>query len=178
METRNIVLAILVVAATALGSCERTVHRDYYANGVLKEEYSMRNGKYIGNYKALYTNGKPQAIGYFSNGEMDRVWQYFYETGNRQSIQEYSNGKLISLNYWDENGNHIVIDGAGTVEKHYPSGRLESILSYNNNVFNGKCETWYPNGIKATETYYENGKPIGIWRYWNEYGELVKTERY
>jgi len=172
---------ILIVASIvlALASCsEIEVHRDYYANGVLKEEYSMKKGQFDGKYKALYSNGKPQAIGEFSDGKMDGIWQHFYQNGKRQSIEEHLDGKLVNFNYWDEEGKQLVIDGTGVAEKYYPSGQIESVMSYRNNVFDGKCETWFPNGIKASETFYENGKPILSWRYWDEYGNLIKTENY
>ena len=172
----KILLAISIVFI--LSSCETEVHRDYYANGELKEEYSMRKGEFIGKYKALYSNGKPQAIGEFSEGQMDGIWQYFYQNGKRQSIQKYSDGKVVNINYWDENGSQLVIEGTGIAKMYYPSGQIQSIMSYRNCVFDGKCETWFSNGIKATETFYERGKPIGEWKYWNEYGELIKTENY
>ena len=174
---REILFAISIIFA--LASCSETeVHREFYSNGVLKEEYSMRKGQYIGKFKAQYSNGKPQAIGEFSDGKMDGVWQYFYQSGNRQSIEEHLDGKLVNFNYWDEEGRQLVIDGTGVAKKYYPSGQLESIMSYRNSVFDGKCETWFPNGIKASEAFYENGKPIKTWRYWNEYGDLLKTENY
>jgi antitoxin component YwqK of YwqJK toxin-antitoxin module len=172
----KILLAIFIIFV--LASCETEVHKDYYTNGVLKEEYSMRRGEYVGKYKALYSSGKPQAIGNFLKGQMDGVWQYFYESGRRLSIEEYSDGKLVNFNYWDVEGRQLVIDGTGIVEKHYPSGQIESVMSYRNCVFDGKCETWFPNGIKASEVFYEQGKPVGKWKYWNEYGELIKTENY
>ncbi len=177
----RLIKKILIVTSIvfALVSCsEIEVHRDYYANGILKEEYSMKKGQFDGKYKALYSNGKPQAIGEFSDGKMDGIWQHFYQSGKRQSIQEYADGKVININYWDENGKQLVIEGTGVVEKHYSSGQLESIMSYRNSVFDGKCETWFPNGIKASESFYENGKPILSWRYWDEYGNLIKTEKY
>lgn len=161
------------------GSCgETVVHREYYANGTLKEEYSIKNSQFDGKFKALYPNGKPQALGEFSNGKMVGIWQYFYQSGKRQSIQEYSNGSIKNINYWDESGKQLVIEGTGVVEKYYLSGEIESIMSYRNSVFDGRCETWFPNGVKASETFYENGKPTGTWRYWNENGDLIKTENY
>lgn len=169
---------IAIVFSLILCSCETEVHKEYYSNGTLKEEYSMRNGKFVGKHKALYENGKPQAIGQYKNGLMSDVWQYFYPNGSIQSIQKYEEGKVVSLDYWDTDGRQVIKDGTGVVKLYNPSGKVESIMSYKNNVYHGKCETWFPNGTKASESFYENGKPVGIWKYWDEYGVLIKTEEY
>lgn len=171
-------LILIVLLVFTLCSCETEVHKDYYSNGTLKEEYSKRNGKFVGKYKALYEDGKPQAIGEFNKGQFDGVWQYYYPNGQIQSIQKYKDGKVVSLNYWDLNGVQIIKDGTGVAKHYYPNGKIESIMSYKNNVLHGKCETWLENGIKTTELFYDNGKPIGTWKYWNESGKLIKTENY
>ena len=107
------------------------------------------------------------------------VFGYYVKDPERYGVVSFDEkGKVININYWDENGKQLVIEGTGIVEKYYPSGQIESIMSYRNSVFDGKCETWFPNGIKASETFYEKGKPVGIWRYWNEYGNLIKKENY
>ena len=161
-----------------LYSCNTDTHRDYYSNGNLKEEYFIQNGKFVGKYKALYENGKPHAIGEYKKGEMTGIWQYYYPDGTIQSIQKFKKGKVTSIDFWDTNRTQLIKEGNG-VAKHYNlDGQIESIMSYKNNVFHGKCETWFPNGIKASEVYYANGKPIGIWKYWNVNGELIKTEKY
>ncbi|MFA5328476.1 MAG: hypothetical protein WC384_11855 [Prolixibacteraceae bacterium] len=171
-------IVIVVLFSFVLSSCETEVHKDYYSNGTLKEEYSMRNGKFVGKYKALYENGKPQAVGQYEKGLMSGVWQYYYPSGSIQSIQKYEEGKVVSLDYWDTNGGQVIKDGTGVARHYYPSGQIESIMSYKDNVYHGKCETWFPNGLKASESFYENGKPVGTWKYWDEYGELIKTEEY
>jgi len=109
---------------------------------------------------------------------MDGLWQHFYSSGNRKSIEEYSKGKLINFNYWDEEGTQKIIDGTGVVKQYYPSGLLQSVLSYRDNVFHGKSETWYSDGIKEMEYYYENGKPTGTWTYWDEFGRVIKIKEY
>ncbi len=171
----NILLYIIVFFLT---SCNTDEHQEYYSNGKLKEEYHLLNGKFDGKTKAYYENGKIQAKGQYKNGQMTGIWYYFYDNGFIQSIQEFKNGILVSLDFWDIKGNQLVKNGTGVVSYYNPDGQIGSVMSYKNNVFHGKCETWYLNGVKATELYYEYGKPIGIWKYWDENGSLVKTEDY
>lgn len=159
-------------------SCETEVNREYYSDGTLKEEYSIHNDKFHGQYKAFYPDGSPHALGEYRKGKMIGVWKYSYPDGKVESIQKFDDGKAISIDFWDKYGNQVIKNGTGVAKQYSPSGQIESIMSYKNNVFHGKCETWYPNGIKATELYYENGKPMGTWHYWNENGELIKTEKH
>jgi antitoxin component YwqK of YwqJK toxin-antitoxin module len=42
----------------------------------------------------------------------------------------------------------------------------------------GKMTWWYANGKLESESYYDNNEPTGEWKYWNEDGVLIKTERY
>jgi len=168
----------LVLFFFVLSSCDTVVHRDYYSNDTLKEEYSLRNGKFIGDYRAFYSDGKPSALGRYKNGKMDGMWQYFYESGKRQSIEDHVNGKLVNFNYWDENGIQLVINGTGVAERYDSYGVLESVMSYRNCVFHGKLETWFSNGVKSSEFFYDSGRPVGVWSYWDEFGELIKTEEY
>ncbi|RPH31200.1 MAG: toxin-antitoxin system YwqK family antitoxin [Bacteroidales bacterium] len=171
-------LLYLTLGLFILSSCETQVHRDYYSDGTLKEEYCIRKGKFTGKYKAFYQDGKPHAIGEYRKGKMTGLWQYYYSDGKTQSIQKFTNGKATSIDFWDKDGTQVIKDGTGVAKLYDSSGLIESIMSYKDNVFHGKCETWFPNGIKATELYYEDGKPKGTWRYWNENGELIKTEKY
>lgn len=61
-----------------LSSCQTEVHRHYYSDGTLKEEYSMRNGKFVGKYKALYERGKPTG-----------TWLYWNEYGELMKTEKY-----------------------------------------------------------------------------------------
>jgi len=172
---RILIMAFLSLVFTA---CETFVNRDYYSNGTLKEEFSVRNGKFNGKYSAFYDSGIPRAKGEFKNDMMSGVWQYYYPNGKIQSIQEFKNGITISIDYWDISGVQTIKDGTGVAKQYSQCGKIESIMSYKDNVLHGKCETWFPNGVKATESFYKNGQPIGTWLYWNEFGELIKKESF
>jgi antitoxin component YwqK of YwqJK toxin-antitoxin module len=174
----KIVQIILIVFLFLSCNEKKEVYRHYYPNGTLKEEYSMVNGKFNGKYKAFYSNGKLQAIGEFYNGKMNGIWQYYYDSGRKQSIQEYSNGKIVNINFWGKNGEQQIKEGNGVAIKYYKSEQIESIMSYRNSVLDGKCETWYPNGKKATELFYKKGKAVGMWLFWDENGKLIKIKKY
>ena len=171
---KYIVIILLLVIICA---CNSKIKREYYSNGIEKEEYSFINNRFEGVYKTWYSNGNPQSVGKYSDGKMDGEWKLFYSNGRIQSIQKYKVGKLTNINSWSIEGVQEIINGTGVANLFDTNGKLLSRMSYKNNVLDGKCETWY-NGIKATEIYYKDGKRTGEWSYWNEIGKLIKTERY
>lgn len=177
MKDKLFIIIRLNLLLLLISGCS-VIHKDYYENGNIKAEYSIRNGKFVGKFKAYYDNGKLNSKGEYNNGKMVGIWHYYYSTGSRQSIQKYSKGRIISIDFWDENGNQTINNGTGFAKHYNSDGILESIFYYKDNTLNGKCETWFPNGIKATEQYYDKGKPTGIWSYWDINGKMIKTERY
>jgi|GEM_PF-5816412 len=40
----------------------------------------------------------------------------------------------------------------------------------------GKFTLWYPNGQKRAEGQHDRMEPAGIWKYWDEKGELVQQK--
>ncbi len=174
---RNFVVILFMISLIFFNSCEREIHREYYCDGTLKEEYTMRNDKYYGMYKSFYPDGSWQAIGEYSNNKMVGIWKYYYSNCIIMSIQKFNNGHLFSLDFWDINGKQTIFDGTGVAESYYPSGALESRINYYNNELDGKFEHWYENGNKKYEFNYDKGKAVGIWRYWNGNGDLVDEER-
>ncbi len=163
-----------------LSGCESDVVKTYYYNGDIKEKYRIINGKMEGSYKSYYQNGQVEQLGSFSNGHFHGEWKTYFPNGNIESITIYNNGKLQNRNCWNTNGKQTVIDGNGIdsvfdfSEKPY----LKSVTSFKNNTYHGKCENWFPNGLIELEYYFNEGKPIGTWIYWNEKGEVVKTVDY
>ena len=42
----------------------------------------------------------------------------------------------------------------------------------------GQWITWFENGQIESEIYYEEGIPVGTWKYWNPDGTIQKVESY
>lgn len=159
-------------------SCKSDIHKDYYSNGKLRVECRKKGKQFDGAYYEYYENGKAAAKGQFINGVMDGKWEYFYSNGNIKSIENRINGIVTNINLWDSTGVHQVIDGNGTSFAYYNTGQLMSRASFKNSKYDGKFETWHLNGQKQWEFYYSKGIPTGVWKYWDENGELIKTEKY
>jgi antitoxin component YwqK of YwqJK toxin-antitoxin module len=50
------------------------------------------------------------------------------------------------------------------------------IASYNNGIVDGAFKKFYENGILMEEGEYKMMKKVGLWKYYDETGNLTKTE--
>ena len=57
-------------------------------------------------------------------------------------------------------------------------GKKNGAITIQMVYLNGSYSKWYSNGEKATNGYFENGKPVGIWAWWDENGTLINKENY
>jgi hypothetical protein len=140
----------------------------YFKNNQLKKESTLSgkdggspNGEEI-NY---YENGKKQSTITYNNGRPTGKSISWYESGNLREEGEYTGnyetaGKYYKINqYWDENNNHLIVNGNGF----YSCGDKESFQEtgtykegYKEGVFEGK-------NAKQNSSYsekYDNGKFI------------------
>ena len=58
-------------------------HIEYWSNGMMKEEGTLKNG------------------------EQDGKWTWWYENGQKWKERTYKDGELFSEKCWDEDGNEI-----------------------------------------------------------------------
>ena len=63
------------------------------------------------------------------------------------------------------------------VVTHYPNGYTETETHYvldaaGQRIEQGRHRRWHANATLAEEGWYEKGRRVGEWRFWNEAGEL------
>ena len=164
----------------ALCSCQQPEEKTkYYPNGQIEEVCGYKNGKMDGKYVAYYETGVLQGEGKMSKGQMVGEWKHYYPDGKIKTIEKHDwRGKLETFDSWDQEGNHVIVDGTGTLVTYYPDGSIEQTATYKNCHFDGSNEGWYPSGQKEHEFFYKDGKPTGVWRTWDENGELTSTENH
>jgi hypothetical protein len=75
-------------------------------------------------------------------------------------------------------GNYKDGKRTGEWQSFYESGKLNSDEFYTNGQNDGKVDVYYENGQKMYEGENHDGKLSGIWHYWNDKGQLVKTVDY
>lgn len=159
----------------------------YYKNDKLKTATTL-NGKDGGSPNGeeinYYENGNIKEIIYYINGRPSGKTESYYQNGNIKEKGEYTGnydeaGKSYKLNqYWDENKNHLIVDGNGfyscknnldyTETGKYKDGFKDGIFEGKNLKTNTSYKEEYQNGkfIKGTRTFADNTK--------SEYFEIEK----
>jgi antitoxin component YwqK of YwqJK toxin-antitoxin module len=153
---------------------------DYYNDTSKIETYkkSLLNGT----YKEFYPKSKIKISGQYENENKIGIWTEFYENGNKKSIGEYlpefytfllkkdtSVTKVKIKNSIIEYDNYktVVYNSKGKLidEEKYTNQTIEILDKMKINFFD------YGN-------YYKMHLKNGIWQYWDENGNLIKTENY
>ena len=103
-----------------------------------------------------YKNGQVKSIENFKNGKLNGEFKEFFEDGKLFQIATFKNGDMKNIKVFYENGK----------------------LKFEQNLKNrkGKYRGYYPNGKLEVEGEVFQGDEIGLWKYYNEEGNLLKTE--
>ncbi len=165
---------------TTQTSCEEV----FYPNGILEKRIyrSLETNEQIGLYEEWYDNGQlAQKGNYLSDYKRHGQWLEFYKNGSKKSEIEYRDDRYYAINYWNEQGEQLLINGTGLyihsydddiyeteykdykrhgVEKTYTKGILRFYQEMEYDVEHGKTCTYYNNGNLKTTTIYENGEKV------------------
>ena len=103
-----------------------------------------------------YKDGQVKSIENFKNGKLNGEFKEFFENGSLFQIGTFKNGDMKNIKVFYENGN----------------------LKFEQNLKDrkGKYRGYYPNGKLEVEGEVFQGDEIGLWKYYNEEGNLLKTE--
>ena len=103
-----------------------------------------------------YKNGQVKSIENFKNGKLNGEFKEFFENGSLFQIGTFKNGDMENVKAFYENGN----------------------LKFKQNLKDrkGKYRGYYPNGMLEAEGEVFQGDEIGLWKYYNKEGNLLKTE--
>src|SRR5687768_14985962 len=94
------------------------IERTYYPNGQIKQEYQTVDGLKHGKFILYFENGKIAIESNYFQGQSQGSYKEWYEDGKLAEEGEELNGEYIVKNFWDENGNQLLINGNGkTIRK-------------------------------------------------------------
>lgn len=80
-------------------------YKEYYADGALRLQMYIKDGKPEGDYIIYYSNGKPNEIRSYHDGKFNGTWRTYNEAGILISEAVYSNDKKHGTwHVWDDNG--------------------------------------------------------------------------
>lgn len=137
------------------------IEKTWYPSGQLMVETPWVNGVMEGSATFYYENGSIQATVPYYNNKIEGVQKSWHENGAPQGEETYSDNLLNGRSVFREP------DGAVSMEFNYRNGTLDGVQVWN-----------HPDGTKAREITMLQGMPNGLWREWDERGNLIRDERY
>ena len=182
--------------------------KEFYDNGILKEEKFYVEGKLDGYYKTYTSTGELEKAIKYKNGEIDiksndfntdidikeeydddehLIYQGSFKGTVPIGIHRYFNqeGKVIKSETYDIYGNIIergivLINGnrQGDNTAYYLNQKVKSQGKYNRGRKHGKWTYFYKNGKIQQIGSYINGRLTGVWKWYYETGELLREEYY
>ena len=111
---------------------------------------------FTGQIVKKYKDGQVKSIENFKNGKLNGEFKEFFENGSLFQMGTFKNGDMKNIKVFYENGN----------------------LKFEQNLKDrkGKYREYYPNGQLEIEGEVFQGDEIGLWKYYSEEGNLLKTE--
>lgn len=136
------------------------------------EEGEYRDNKRVGKWNS-YRNNELLKISYYNNGVL------ISEEAKNSGVLEYE------LLKWQ-------VDEKGNKQGEWIERRFEKLIlknkilqtrivissNYVDNILNGSCKKYYPNGNIFEESNYINGKKSGLFIIYNDYGEVETLGNY
>lgn len=155
----------------------------YYRNGKIASAEKLNNNTRDGEFKVFFTDGKLRQEGQYKEGTEVGLWRSFYKNGViEEELQYDEKGKKngISKNY--------DLDGKLHYELEYLKGELVGYKFFDktgkvikeDRKKKGEFDYigYFPRGNKKMEGIYTvNGKK-GLWKYYDEAGNLTAEENY
>jgi antitoxin component YwqK of YwqJK toxin-antitoxin module len=96
----------------------------FYDTGELKKEVEYINGIEHGKYKFFGKNGSLLFIGFYVNGSFNGEACEYYENGQLKETGEYRNNDFFPRDFWDREGNQLLINGTGKRIQEYGESPL------------------------------------------------------
>lgn len=160
-----------------------------YPSEKLFSNYSYKNGLRDGNQTGFYESGKKMFETPYEKGKINGIQKSFYENGILASHSVHVEG-MLQDNYFNnyENGNiERKVGENNYVTRYFKNGEIMEDGRYDEKFSNrnGQWIYYYENGNKKEEGKWDMGGrhgndniKLGIWKYYNEEGELINTQEY
>ena len=94
--------------------------------------------------------------GDFKDGKPEGLWTTFFPNGRPR----WQGVKKDGLNH-------------GSFTMWYEDGSKRMKGNYERGKKHGKSTAWHPNAVKWLEQWHHHGAPVGLWKNWNNQGELI-----
>lgn len=157
----------------------------YFTNGKTQERGEYKDDKQVGYWKTYYKDGGLQKEGNFNlKGEPEGKWAFYFRNGRKEKTEIFNKkGEL--------DGTDSLFNEDGTIYEiqTYKNDILQNYqfkIGGNETLASGKLDdnknhfitNYYPEGTKKSEGAYNSNKKYGLWKYYNDYGDIETTENF
>ncbi len=179
--------------------------KHFFSNGVVSSQGVYTSNKKQGIWTYYYETGDIKQRGEYFNDKETGEWKWFYMNGNYKRVENYVGGKRNgTIVQYDENGTIIVtgnysdnlphgyweiqvgdiIQQGSFVYSEKDGEWIHTFLSNNQIRFkgsfyntkpHGKHVYYYENGTLERVEFYDAGKPVKRWNYYNNCAQLKYT---
>ncbi len=183
MSKKVLVLLSLVLVSRLFA---QELKKEYYDEGkrLIREEYTLVEGKKNGLHKKYFENGIVAAELPCKDGKPNGLCKFYYEPGGLRFEKNYKAGI--------QDGPMKEYDGAGKVisentflngkiegeSRSYSGGKLVKLYNFKNGLKHGVSTDFYPDGSKLRDTPYLNGNINGIEKEYDNKGNLITETEY
>jgi antitoxin component YwqK of YwqJK toxin-antitoxin module len=176
------VLTVILFVAAVVGDEPKSkegLNKEYFEDGKIHREYTIRNGKCDGYYKSWYKSGQIESICKYKNGNpVDSCFDYF-ESGKILTVEIYRDGEKEQLIRFHENGQlreKEEYDNTKPTDKYfeklsgdklvsyYPDGSISSTVKIMDGKLEGPATFYYKNGKAKLVGQYKSGQKDGVWQ--------------
>ncbi len=156
--------------------------KDLYSNGKIQSEGQYTDNRRSGQWKFYNTSEKIEQTGSFNNGRPDGLWKWYYENGALLKEEEYFQGKRDGSSTEYSVASDIIAqgqysDGEKNGEWKYKSGDMTEEGKYITGLKDGVWKSYYNNGKPKFKGNYVQGNPDGQQIFYFENGR-IKEEQY
>jgi uncharacterized protein len=157
--------------------------KDLYSNGKVEAEGQFTDNRRSGNWKFYNEAGKTEQTGSYNNGRPDGLWTWYYDNGPVLREEEYFQGRRDgAFAEYSQAGDVITkgqySDGEKNGEWSYKSGNYSEQGKYILGLKDGPWKAYYPDGKLRFKGSYIQGNPEGQHYYYYEDGKLKEEQYY
>lgn len=116
----------------------------WHPNGIMSDSFTTKNDS-VSVSVSWFDNGNPSSYGLFLHEKKHGKWNYFHKTGNPSSVEINDHGKVVSVEYFNEDGSPQLDTSQVHREAVFKSG-IESWKKY---ILN---KTYWPAEYKITNS--------------------------
>jgi antitoxin component YwqK of YwqJK toxin-antitoxin module len=156
--------------------------KDLFSNGKVQAEGQYTDSRRSGLWKFYNTSEKVEQTGSYNNGRPDGQWKWYYDNGAMLREEEYFQGVRDGLSTEYSSAGEIIAqgsysDGEKNGEWKFKSGNSTEEGKYIIGLKDGIWKSYYPDGTLKFKGNFVQGNPDGKQTLYFENGN-IKEEQY